>query len=232
MTETTGITLSQMREMYREVDAEIQAENALKEATKTQGSRQVALDLLSEEIGREAALEQLAINPAEHLQRLAPKIKKRSQQLAQEAEAQRKAQESDEFARSPEGRAAAAKEARRKADERKALAAAARQLLVDEGIETAERAADIPDDDALAYAEIEPTPEMKARREEQRLLADPAAMAEAMAEADRAAAKARLQGAAYHQMTQEQRIAEAEIAGVDPETIAEQHRLDLERRFS
>jgi hypothetical protein len=229
VTEITS--LEQIRQLSREVNAELEAERAAKEAASG-GSREVALSLLSEELGsRERALEALALNPGEHLQRFGPKIKERSEQLAKEAEELQAAQESEEFARSPEGRKAAALEAATKANERKQLAEAARQLAIEEGLATPERTREWSDDEALEYAAIEPSPEQIARQDEERLLSDPAAMAEAMAEADRAAAKARLQGAAYYQMTQEQRIVEAEIAGVDPETIAEQHRLDLERRF-
>jgi hypothetical protein len=232
VTETTGITLSQMRQMSREVQAELDAERATKEAAAG-GSRAIALELLSEELGRrEAALEALALNPDEHLKRLAPAIAERQEQNARETAEREAAQQSADFAASPEGRKAAAVEAQAKADERKKLADASRQLLVDEGIETPERAADIPDDLAIEAAGIEPSAETLARREEERLLSDPAAMAAAMAEADRAAAKARLQGAAYWQMTNEHRIVEAEIAGLDPETVAEQHRLENERRFN
>jgi len=231
MTETTGITLSQMREMYREVDAELAAERAAKEGAG--GSREVAVELLSEELGgRGAALEALALNPDEHLKRLAPAIAERQEQNARKAAEESQRQQSEEFARSPAGRAAAAKEAQSRASERAALAEAARQLAVEEGMATSERTREWTDDEALEYADIEPTPATLARRkqerEEERLLSDPAAMAEF----DRQQAKERLLGAAYWQMTNEQRIVEASIAGLDPETVAEQHRLENERRFS
>lgn len=137
-----------------------------------------------------------------------------------------------EYAASPEGRRALALEAASKANERKELAEAARQLAVEEGLATPERTREWSDDEALEYAAIEPSPEQIARREEERLLSDPAAMAEAMADADRAAAKERLYGAAYFQLSPQVRQIDAAVAGVDLEEVAEYHRFDQERRFS
>jgi hypothetical protein len=226
VTEITS--LEQIRQLSREVNAELEAERAAKEAA-TGGSREVALELLAEELGsREQALEALALQPADHLQRLAPKIAERSEKLAREAEEREAAQHSAEYAASPEGRRAAALEAANKASERKQLAEAARHLAVDEGLATQERTREWSDDEALEYSGLEPSEQVLAREAEERPLSDPAAMAEF----DRQQAKERLLGAAYHQMTKEQRIAEASIAGVDPETVAEHHRQDLQRRFS
>jgi hypothetical protein len=219
----TGFTREDVRALWREVNDELAGERATTAAASESDDRAVALELLTSELGdRSQALEALALDPATHLDRLKPKLAEHRAAEARAAEEQQAA----EYAASPEGRAEKAQAAAQQAEERRRLAAAARELLIEEG-EPEDIVRSITDQEALEYAQIEKSDVLSAREEEARILSDP----EALAELDRGAAKERLYGAAYHQMTPEARAVEAEIAGVDPADVQQFHRDDIERRF-
>jgi 3D (Asp-Asp-Asp) domain-containing protein len=131
----------------------------------------IAADLLvADGLSREEALQRLVDDRQATLSDLGNRIKQRQTQIVNEASLA----EDEAFAASPAGRLAAAEQAADEAAARERVIAQARQLLKKENPGEAALMDQLPAEDILDLAGIELKPETIRKREEERLMNDPA----------------------------------------------------------